>query len=474
MPLQRVPSGITGLDDLLYGGFLAGDAILVAGAPGTGKSTLGMQFLYQGIMEYEEPGFFITFEEFPQQIYRDALNFGWDFRGLEDDNKLKVLFTSPDLMFQDIMRHEGIFPEMIREIGAKRVVVDSITHFQHLANNTGESREIIYSIINALKREGLTPMLLRELVEGEVVGTVTEEYTSDSVVHLTMDRVNGQRMRYIEVLKSRGSKHIPAKSFFHIADNGLEVVPPFQDAFFHYQEAISVGIPELDSMLGGGIPYGSFYLFELSPEFHQEIIELNIIRETYLAKDQYLELTATGSRLPKLLNSAKSYGWLDEIQHAIDEEKITIINLLGDHVNVNYSMPMTDNDDSINDEAIFQSLDILDEAFQKIVHNCHGRLFLDVTRLLTTIDDDLFFALLTPLLDMIQLYDGVCIGFLNPDAVPTSAREKLLNEADGIIRLWSQQQYKYIQVNKTVNSVITTINAVQETNQAPYLRILPC
>ena len=188
-------------------------------------------------------------------------------------------------MYQDIKRHEGIFPEMIREIGAKRVVVDSITHFQRLAANQGELREIIYSLINALKREGLTPLLLRELVEGEVVGTVAEEYTADAVLHLTMDRIKGQRMRYLEVLKSRGSRHVPAKSLFFIHDEGLKVVPPFQEAFFRYQEAVSVGVPDIDGLMGGGIPYGAFYLFEVSPEFHQEIFELNFIKETYRAQD---------------------------------------------------------------------------------------------------------------------------------------------------------------------------------------------
>ncbi len=273
MHMQRVPTGITGLDNLLYGGFLEGDAVLVAGAPGTGKSTLGMQYLYEGIMRYDEPGLFITFEEFPQQIYRDAMNFGWDFRSLEEDDKLKVLGTSHDLLYQDIKRHEGLFPKMFREIGAKRVVVDSITHFMRMANDQGELREIIYSLINALKREGLTPLLLRELVEGEVLGTVPEEYTADTVLHLTMERINGQRMRFVEILKSRGSRHVPAKSLFFIHDEGLQVVPPFQEAFFRYQEAISVGVPDLDQLMGGGIPYGAFYLFEVSPELHQEILD---------------------------------------------------------------------------------------------------------------------------------------------------------------------------------------------------------
>ncbi len=477
MPIQRVPSGIPGLDELLFGGFLEGDAVLIAGSPGTGKSTLGMQFLYEGIIRYDEPGFFITFEEFPQQIYRDAMNFGWDFRGLEEEDKLKVLFTSPDLMYQDIKRHEGIFPEMIREIGAKRVVVDSVTHFQRLATNQGDLREIIYSLINALKREGLTPLLLRELVEGEVVGTVAEEYTADAVLHLTMDRINGQRMRYVEVLKSRGSRHVPAKSLFFIHDEGIKVVPPFQEAFFRYQEAVSVGLPEIDSLMGGGIPYGAFYLFEVSPELHQEIFELNFISETFHAQDLFLELSTTTTRVDKLLQIAQSYGLRDDLQEAINKGAIHVINLLDEH-NLDTTLPSLDVDEEEDDyenglESLMKAVDQLDEVFQQTSRTNRGRLFLDVTRLLTTIDEETFFSVLGPVLDMIQQYGGMCIGFLSPDAVPRSAREKLLTEADGIVRMWKEGNYKFIQVVKTVNSVLTPVNCLIETNDPPYIKILP-
>lgn len=472
MAMQRVPSGIPGLDSLLYGGFLEGDAVLVAGAPGTGKSTLGMQFLYEGILRYDEPGFFITFEEFPQQIYRDALNYGWDFRALEEDDKLKVLFTSPDLMFQDIKRHEGIFPEMIREIGAKRVVVDSITHFQRLAANPGELREIIYSLINALKREGLTPLLLRELVEGEVLGTVSEEYTADAVVHLTMDRVNSQRMRYVEVLKSRGSRHVPAKSLFFITDSGLEVVPPFQDAFFRYQEACSVGVPDLDSLMGGGMPYGSLYLFEISPELHQEIFELNFIRETFRAKDYLLELSTNSTRMEKLEQLAQSYGFVEEFQQAVQSGNIRAMNIF-DVDEDDLGLPL-DEDAGVFEEtesALMRAIERLDDAFQQTSKTHRGRLVLDVTRLLTGVDDDVFFAVLGPVQDMLQRYGGVCMGFLNPEAVSVSAREKLRTEADGIVRMWKEGHYSYIQVVKTVNSVQTPVCNIMETNVPPHVRI---
>lgn len=476
--MQRVPTGITGLDGLLYGGFLEGDAVLVAGAPGTGKSTLGMQFLYEGIMHYDEPGLFITFEEFPQQIYRDAMNFGWDFRSLEEEDKIKVLGTSHDLLYQDIKRHEGLFPKMFREIGAKRVVVDSITHFMRMASDQGELREIIYSLINALKREGLTPLLLRELVEGEVLGTVPEEYTADTVLHLTMERINGQRMRFVEVLKSRGSRHIPARSLFFIHDQGIQVVPPFQDAFFRYQEAISVGVPDLDQLMGGGIPYGAFYLFEVSPELHQEIIELNFIRETIQAQDYFFELTTTSTWPEKLAGTAASFGLQDEFAQALTAGNVRFLNVLGNAAD-EVPVPVLAQDIDEEDEyarleaSVTGAVTQLDEAFQLTSRTRRGRLYLDFTRLLTTLDETFTQErILTPVLEMIQQYGGVCLGMLNADAVPPAVRARLQMEADGIVRMWKEDNYTYIQVVKTVNSVLTPICTLVETNTPPFLKIL--
>ena len=80
---QRTPFGIKGLDEMICGGLLEGSANLVEGAPGTGKTTIGTEFIYNGITRFNEPGCIITFEEFPQQYYRDALKFGWDLKKLE-------------------------------------------------------------------------------------------------------------------------------------------------------------------------------------------------------------------------------------------------------------------------------------------------------------------------------------------------------------------------------------------------------
>lgn len=97
MESQRVPTGIAGLDEMLHGGFLPQTANLVEGATGTGKTTLGMQFIQHGIAARGEPGIILTFEAFPEHYYRDATAFGWDFPAHEAQNRLRVIMSSPEV-----------------------------------------------------------------------------------------------------------------------------------------------------------------------------------------------------------------------------------------------------------------------------------------------------------------------------------------------------------------------------------------
>ncbi|HID08363.1 MAG TPA: hypothetical protein EYP10_14585, partial [Armatimonadetes bacterium] len=85
---DRILTGIAGLDQILYGGVPQGNAILVEGPPGSGKTTLGLQFIVEGIRQFDENGIVVTFEQFPQQLYRDAATFGWNLQQLESENKL--------------------------------------------------------------------------------------------------------------------------------------------------------------------------------------------------------------------------------------------------------------------------------------------------------------------------------------------------------------------------------------------------
>ncbi|MEN6459984.1 MAG: ATPase domain-containing protein, partial [Syntrophomonas sp.] len=136
-------TGIIGLDDLLLGGFIKNSAILVEGVPGAGKTTFGIEFIYKGIVEMKEPGIVITFEELPEQIYRDASNYGWDLRKLEEQNLLRIICTSPEVILDNTM---GFLDSIVKEIGARRLLLDSVTQFNMELNNAADLRKSIYSL----------------------------------------------------------------------------------------------------------------------------------------------------------------------------------------------------------------------------------------------------------------------------------------------------------------------------------------
>src|SRR5258706_7211759 len=122
MTTGRVATGIPGLDTMLFGGLLPGSTLLVEGAPGTGKSTLGMHYIQHGAAQVNEPGIILTFETFPRQYYRDAANFGWDFHALEKADKLRVIMSSPEVSRADLRSLSGQLESMAYQIKAKRVL----------------------------------------------------------------------------------------------------------------------------------------------------------------------------------------------------------------------------------------------------------------------------------------------------------------------------------------------------------------
>ena len=239
--MERIRTGIVGLDEMLSGGFLSQSANLVEGAPGTGKSTLGMQFIYNGVVAYNQPGLILTFEEFAQQYYDDAANFGWDFRALETANRLRVIMTSPEVSYSDLGGVDGRIQSTIKEIGAQRILVDSLSHFDRLSEEPIARRGILYSFINSLKREGLTSLLTRESPAflGEIESPEEDiAFVADSYLLLRYVEIESAVRKALLVLKLRGSDHAKDIRQYEITRSGIEVQSKFEG-----REGIMSGSP---------------------------------------------------------------------------------------------------------------------------------------------------------------------------------------------------------------------------------------
>jgi circadian clock protein KaiC len=283
--MELISTGIAGLDRMLGGGLIRGSAVLVEGVPGAGKTTLGLQFLCHGAVN-GEPGMILSFEEFPEQLQRDAAAYGWDLKALQRDNRLRIMLTSADVLQQIVQQRPEPLEQAFQQYGVKRVLVDSLTHFQRLTDSRREMWEAVYRFRNFLRRMGVTAMLTQEIERADPSEVPSAEYLVDTVIRLTNEEAHGrQRYRFIEVLKSRGQAHLGGKSAFRFDADGLRVYPRLNPASLAPTASqpsvgdrrLSTGVEGLDRMLGGGLLSGTATILAGSAGVGKTLLSLQFL-----------------------------------------------------------------------------------------------------------------------------------------------------------------------------------------------------
>lgn len=243
--MDRTPSGIHGLDELIGGGFIPSRSILLAGSPGTGKTTFGLQFICEGA-KIGEPGVILSLEEEPKTWRQDMLNFGYDLEALENEDKVRVIDASlvkigleSDEKFalspQEFnMNH--ILSRVVKEakqIGARRVVVDSLPALDiFYQGNQEDVRSDILKLNYLFKANGLTTLLLSEIAEGskEYSRHGVEDYIVDSVITMHYLSLGSQSGRTLVIRKMRGTKHSEDIHPLEFVDGAGIVVKKVEDS----------------------------------------------------------------------------------------------------------------------------------------------------------------------------------------------------------------------------------------------------
>lgn len=257
--LPKTPTGIAGLDDITFGGLPAGRPTLVAGGPGSGKTLLGISFLVEGAMRYHEPGVLLTFEENADELASDVRSLGYDLYKLCAEKKLRVDYVHVDRSeIEETGEYdlEGLFVRLdhaIREIGAKRVMLDTVESLFGGLKNTGVLRAELRRLFRWLRDRKVTAVITAERGEQQFTRQGLEEYITDAVISLD-HRVHEQiSTRRIRVVKYRGSHHGTNEYPFLIDREGITVLPVTSLLLEHEApvERISTGLSPLDEMLGG-------------------------------------------------------------------------------------------------------------------------------------------------------------------------------------------------------------------------------
>jgi circadian clock protein KaiC len=257
--LEKAPTGIEGFDDITGGGLPKGRPTLVCGSAGCGKTLFAMEFLVRGAVALGEPGVFVSFEERAEDLAVNVASLGFDLHELEFRNLLRldqVQIERSEIEEAGIFDLEGLFIRLgyaIDEIGAKRVVLDTIESIFSSFDNVAILRSELRRLFSWLKEKGVTAIITGERGDGTLTRQGLEEYVSDCVVLLDHRIINQVSTRRLRIVKYRGSTHGTNEYPFLIDRDGFSVLPVTSLGLKHgiSSERVSSGIPDLDAMVGG-------------------------------------------------------------------------------------------------------------------------------------------------------------------------------------------------------------------------------
>jgi circadian clock protein KaiC len=257
--LRKTLTGIEGLDEITMGGLPTGRTTLVCGSAGSGKTVLSIEFLAHGILEYGEPGVFMSFEETEKDLSQNVASFGYDLDQLQRENKLAidhVFIERSEIEETGEYDLEGLFIRLgnaVDTIKAKRVVLDTIEVLFAGLKNQSIIRAELRRLFRWLKDRGLTAIVTGERGEGMLTRYGLEEYVADCVIlldHRVTEQLSTRRLR---IVKYRGSLHGMDEYPFLMGESGISVLPITSLGLTHTvsTERVSSGVKDLDAMVGG-------------------------------------------------------------------------------------------------------------------------------------------------------------------------------------------------------------------------------
>jgi circadian clock protein KaiC len=241
----RLSTGVPGLDEMIGGGIVAGDAVMLTGPAGSGKSTVATQFIAEGLRQ-GETGVIAVFEEYPEDYLARADARDSEVGDMIRSGKLELIYLRPlDLSVDEAL---AAILEAVQRLGATRIVIDSLSGFEvALAPTFREDfRESLYRLVGTLTATGVTVFMTAEVPEGFSDAKFTSEkvsFITDEILVQRYVEIEGELLRVMAVIKVRGSDHSHEFRLYEITENGVVVGGPLKE-----YDGIITGVPTLRSL----------------------------------------------------------------------------------------------------------------------------------------------------------------------------------------------------------------------------------
>ena len=371
--VTKIPTFIPGFDLVAEGGLPAERVTLIAGTAGSAKTVFATHFLAAGIIEAQQSGVFVTFEDQPADIRRNMLSFGWDIPAWEQENMWAFVDASgagddptPIVGSYDLSGLLARIEHAAKKVRARRVALDSLNALFIRFADKSILRSELHRITSVLKRNGMTVVFTGERTDdyGEVTRFGIEEFVADNVVILRNILAEERRRRTLEILKFRGTSHQRGEVPFTITDTGIVVIPltALQLTQTSSTVRISSGVPELDTMCRGGFFRDSIVLASGGTGTGKTLLVTQFVAGGFEAGERCLLFAFEESRDQLFRNAA---AWGMDFERMEREGKLKIVNQYP------HALPMEDHlvrmrhtiDEFKPDRVAVDSLSALERVF---------------------------------------------------------------------------------------------------------------
>ncbi len=258
MIVERIPTGVPGLDPLIEGGIPKGFTVLIAGNPGTGKTVLTTHFLYAGLTKNEN-GIYVSFTEADYSFYNNTDRLGMKFREFQKQNKFSFIDFSA-------VTHDGIQDALeevlatIKETHAERIVIDSFSAILQAFVNPNDARIALHVVLGKMLRaQGVTNLVIGEVPIGTAtIGSGFEEFVADGIIKMEHGISNASPI-ILKVIKMRTTSIDREPHICAIKEDGMVVFPKksIELNFNSSPTRVLTGITGLDERIGGGLLEGT-------------------------------------------------------------------------------------------------------------------------------------------------------------------------------------------------------------------------
>jgi circadian clock protein KaiC len=309
---ERVPTGVAGLDEVLNGGLPRNHVYLIKGNPGSGKTTLGMQFLLEGVRRGER-ALYMTLLHPERELREMAASHGWDLAGVEvvsltgaaeaeSRRAEQTLLPSGEVQLDDVTR---AIRSVLDRVRPDRLVLDSIDQLHLLAGDPVLYRRRVVALLRLLDERAVTAIFMQPDENGAAFSTLAHGV----VVLDTVVPPYGETRRRLRVEKVRGSSFAGGLHALRIHTGGVEVFPrlPSTGGMAAILEPAHSGIVALDAMLGGGLEFGTACLIAGQTGTGKSAIATAYARAA-VSRGQHAVVVLFDERIPTFLTRSAGIG----------------------------------------------------------------------------------------------------------------------------------------------------------------------